>query len=87
MLLTAVVLGQRVVAEIAGEVTPHRMDVVGTILRVVVLDQRRGPVDAEVIGLARRERTGPGEAETLQALLPYALLLACLLYTSDAADD
>ncbi len=40
MPFAAVVIGQRVVAEIGGEVTPHRVDVVGVVLRVVVLDQR-----------------------------------------------
>ena len=56
MRLTAVVLGQRVVAEIADEVAPHRMDVVGAVLGVVVLDQSCRPVDAEIVGLARRQR-------------------------------
>ena len=67
--LAAVVLGQRVVAEVGGEVAPHRMDVVGAVLGVVVLDQRRRPVHAEVVRLARRERARPGEAEAVEALL------------------
>ena len=68
--LLAIVLAQRVVAEIGGEVAPHRVDVVGAVLGVVVLDQGDRPVDAEVIGLARRERARPGEAEALPAPAP-----------------
>ena len=76
MRLAAIVLGQCVVAEVGGEIAPYRMDVVGAVLGVVVLDQRRRPVDAEVIGLARSERAGPREAEAVEALLHHALLLA-----------
>jgi hypothetical protein len=39
----AVVLGQGVMTEVGGKVAPHRMDVVGGVLGVVVLDQVTGP--------------------------------------------
>jgi len=38
-----VVFGERVVAEVGGEVAPHRVDVVGVVLGVVVLDQGDRP--------------------------------------------
>ena len=46
-------VGQRVVAEVSRDVAPHRVDVVGAVLGVVVLDHGGGPVDAEVVRLAR----------------------------------
>ena len=69
MRIALVVVGQRVVAEIGGEVAPHRVDVVGVVLRVVVLDQRDRSVHAEIMGLARRQRARPGEAEAAEFLL------------------
>lgn len=54
MRLTSIVLCQRVMAEIGTKIAPYRMDVVGAVLGVVMLDQRRRPVYAEVIGFARQ---------------------------------
>ncbi len=53
MLPLTIVIGQGIAAEIGREVAPDRVDVVGAILRIVVLDQRGGAVDPEVMGLAR----------------------------------
>ena len=49
----AIMLLQHVLAEHALRIDPHRMHVVGAVLRVVVLDQRRRPVDAEIVRPAR----------------------------------
>ena len=48
MRLLAIVLGERIVAEVGGEVAPHRVDVVGVVLGVVVFDQGDWSVHAEV---------------------------------------
>src|SRR5215204_2394438 len=41
----AVVLREQIQAEVAVEVPPHGMDVVGVVLRVVVLDEERRALD------------------------------------------
>ena len=53
MRVASVVIGQRVVAEVAGQVTPHRVDVVGAVLGVVVFHEEGGALDAVVVRLAR----------------------------------
>ena len=47
-----VMIPQEVPAEIAVKIPPHRVNVVGTVLDIVVLDQKPTPLDAVVVGLA-----------------------------------
>ena len=56
-----VVLSEQVFAEIVGRVAPHRMDVIGLVLRIVELDQKSGAVKAVIVGLSRLHAAGPGE--------------------------
>ena len=48
----AVVLLEQVPAKISGEVSPHGMNMVGVILRIVHLDQERRRLHAIVMGVA-----------------------------------
>ncbi len=64
--MQAVVLGQHIVAEITGRVPPHRVNVVAVRLGVVVLDEQRRPLDAEVMPLAGFGAARPGEGEVVQ---------------------
>src|SRR5262249_41423248 len=54
---------QQVRSEIAVEVTPHRMDMVCLILRVIVLYQEGRPLDAIIVRLARLRTASPGERD------------------------
>ena len=47
-----VVCLQEVTAKHALRIDPHRVDVVGAVLGVVVLDQRRGPMNAKIMRTA-----------------------------------
>src|SRR6185295_19621743 len=67
----AVVFRERVTAPVALEIAPHGVDVVTA--RVVELDQELRALDAEVEGLATRERACPAEAQRVQAALAHAL--------------
>ena len=61
-----VVLGQHVVAEVVRRVAPHRVDVVAVSLGVVVLDEQRRSLDAEVMPLPGFGGARPGEGEVVQ---------------------
>src|SRR5215203_550619 len=66
----AVVLCEQIQAEIAVEFPPHRMDVVGVVLRVVVLDEERRALNAVVVPLSALETAHPRKlhlAETSRA--------------------
>ena len=56
-----VVKSEQVRAEVAVELTPHRMYVIGAVLGVVVLEEEMGCLDAVVVSLTRLEATGPCE--------------------------
>ena len=55
--------------EVALEVPPHGMDVVGVILRVVVFDEEGGRLHAVVVRLAAARAAGPGEVQALRPAL------------------
>src|SRR5215203_3625107 len=63
----AVVLAQQVHAEVAVEIPPHGVDVVRVVLRVVVLDEERRPLDTVVVPLAALERAHPREPHLAEA--------------------
>src|SRR5215831_2836063 len=54
---------QEVVAEIPGKVSPDGVNVVGVVLRVIVLDKKGLPLDAVIMALARLNATGPCKGE------------------------
>ena len=56
-----VMLGQDVAPEVAVEVSPHRVDVVSAVLRIVKLDQELGALDSVVVRTAGLCLTHPGE--------------------------
>src|SRR5215471_7982661 len=56
-----VVQSQQIGSEVAGEVPPDRMDVIGVILGVVVLDQEGRTLDAIVVRLTAVRPASPGE--------------------------
>jgi hypothetical protein len=57
----AVVLPQKITAEIPVEIPPYGVDMVGLVLHVVVLDEEVRPLDAIIVGLARLQAAGPSE--------------------------
>src|SRR3954451_17105909 len=63
------VFAQEIATEVAVEVAPDRVYVVAVVLRVVVLDEERRPLDAVVMFLPPLRLTGPREPDVLQARL------------------
>src|SRR5260370_3668597 len=60
---------QQVQAEIAVKIAPHGMDVIGVILGVVELHQKRRRLDAVIMALAPSLSAGPGEEQIVAGLL------------------
>ena len=58
---------QRIYAKVVIEVAPHSMNVIGMILRVVVLDYKRRTLDAIVVRLAAFTAASPGEEDFLHS--------------------
>jgi hypothetical protein len=50
------VLPQHVAADITGTITPHGMNVIPVVLRVVILDEEGRPLHTTVVWLADFER-------------------------------
>src|SRR5439155_4537686 len=67
---------QQIEPEVAVVIAPHRVNVVGVILRVVVLDEERRRLHAIVMRPAAFQGARPGEVQILSHLLD--LLLARL---------
>ena len=61
-----VVLGQQVPGEVAAQVAPHGVDVIGLVLGVVVLDEQARPLSVIVAG-ARLDWPGPPEAHLVES--------------------
>lgn len=59
-----VVFSEEVAAEVALEVAPDRMDVVGAVLGIVELEEERGALDAVVMAFAGFLAAGPGEVDS-----------------------
>src|SRR5688572_26537737 len=62
-----VVLAEQVVAEVALPVAPHRVHVVGPVLRVVVLDDERRAGQAVIVAFVALIASDPCEADVLDA--------------------
>ncbi len=65
-LVTIVMLAQQIFAEVVGGVAPHRVNVVGVVLRVVELDQERRPVQAVIMRPPRLDVARPSEMDVLE---------------------
>ena len=63
------VLAQQIPSEVAVEVPPDRVNVVRIVLRVVVLDQERQPLNSVVMGTAVLGFARPLERDLLDARL------------------
>src|SRR2546423_1542483 len=61
-----VVRGEEVQAPVAFEVAPDGVDVVGVVLRVVVLDQEARTLDPVVVALTLLDAAHPGELNLVQ---------------------
>ena len=74
-----VVFGQKVFAPVAVEVAPHAVDVIGVVLRVIELDQKRGALHAVVVAFAFLQAAHPGEFDLVETrLADFVEPLACL---------
>src|ERR1044071_8927959 len=62
-----VVLGQEVLAPVALEGAPDRVDVVGVVLGVVVLDDKARALDRVVVAGPLLDRSAPGEGDRVEA--------------------
>src|SRR6478736_6138617 len=64
-----VMLFEQVLAEIAREIAPDGMDVVGVILRIVHFNEERRRLHAVVVWVAPIDATGPGKKDVLARLV------------------
>src|SRR5690349_9240371 len=63
-----VVLFQQIDAEITFKISPHGVNVIRVVLRVVVLDEERGSLNTIVVGPTALLHPGPGEVEIVPRL-------------------
>src|SRR5262245_1882753 len=61
-----VVRGEQILTPAVGEVAPHRVDVVGIVLRVVVLDQTARAARGGVVAVTAFLGTGPSEGDQIE---------------------
>ncbi len=64
-----VVLPQQVPTEITVEIPPYGVDVIGTVLHIVVLDKKSGPLNTIIMWPAGLYSTGPTEISVIQTAL------------------
>src|SRR5215207_9058446 len=69
VLVRLVVLGEQVAPEVVAQVAPYRVDVVGVVLLVVVLDEDCRAMNAVVVCLANVGAAGPCEAQLAESSL------------------
>jgi hypothetical protein len=62
-----VVLGQQVPGEVAAQVAPHGVDVIGPVLGVVVLDEQARTAERVIVAGAWLDRPGPPEAHLVES--------------------
>jgi hypothetical protein len=62
-----VVLGQQVSGEVAAQVAPHGVDVIGLVLGVVVLDEQARTAERVIVAGASLDRPGPPEADLVES--------------------
>ena len=64
-----VMLPQQIAPKVALEIAPDRVDVIGLVLDIVVLDNKRRTLDPVVMRLPRLEAAGPPEIDLTPARL------------------
>ena len=62
-----IMVRQHIPSPILCEIAPDTVDMIGMVLRVVILDQNRRPFDGIVVPLAALLGTSPGEGQLVQA--------------------
>ena len=60
-------LGQQVPSEVAAQVAPYGVDVIGLVLGVVVLDEQARTAERVIVAGASLYRPGPSEAHLLES--------------------
>src|SRR6267378_826866 len=73
MMSSPVMLRKQVRAKIAVEIPPDRMNVIGVILYVVVLDEEGWPLNPVVVRLPMLKTTGPGKVYVVESRRPQFL--------------
>src|SRR6266540_1373562 len=68
-----IMLAQQILAEIAVEIAPDRVYVIGVVLRVVVFDQKRRALHPVVMRIAFVDAARPAEIYLVEAGLPHLL--------------
>ena len=69
-----IVLGQQVLAEVAVEVPPNRVNMIGVILRFVELNQKRGRLNAVIMLVGGSRPAGPGKPDVIPRFLNLVFL-------------
>ncbi len=64
-----VVLCQQVCAPVTVEIAPHAVNVIGVVLRIVVLDQKSAALHAVVVTFTFLQPAHPGKFDPLEARL------------------
>jgi hypothetical protein len=62
-----VVCCQQVFAPVTVEITPHAVNVIGVVLSVVVLDQKRGALHTVIVAFASLQASHPSEFYLIEA--------------------
>jgi len=62
-----IMIRQHICIPIVGKIAPDTVDMVGVVLGVVILNQKRWPFDGIVVPLAALLRAGPGKGQRIQA--------------------
>jgi hypothetical protein len=73
MMSSAVMVRKQVRAKIAVEIPPDRMNVIGVILYVVVLDEEGWPLNPVIVRLPMLKATGPGKVYVVESPRPQFL--------------
>jgi hypothetical protein len=58
---------EKVFAPVTVEITPHAVNVIGVVLRVVVLDQKRGALHTVIVAFAFLQAAHPSEFDLIEA--------------------
>src|SRR5262249_54189233 len=61
------VLAQQIAPEVAVEIAPDRMNMVGVVLRIVIFDQKCRPLDPVIVRFAMFRLAGPAKRDLLHA--------------------
>ena len=82
-----IVTPQDILTEVIAQIAPDRVDVIGLVLRIVVLHEKTRSHYPIVVRATPLLGTGPSETRRVDIGRQPRPFGACLLYTSDAADE